>query len=378
MLRFLLIDYLTWTKQEKRGIIVLIVLIVVLAIAPFLIREYYPSPEYDLTAHEKEIDEFLSGLIPLEEETYQNRLDKYIDARYDTLDLFRFNPNTTSAENWIKLGLTEKQVHTIQNYLTKGGCFYDKEDFRKIYGIRTRQFQLLKDYIDLPAKSQYVQKQYENNYPEKKQISYFEFDPNTVTHEQLMLLGFSDKQSAAICRYREQGARFREKADFKKVYVVSETKYSELEPFIVIEEVILTPIVVEVFIVELNSCTKEDLVKIKGIGDYTAQTIIDYRTKLGGYRKVSQVLEIKGFRAENYEKIQKSLVVNSKLIKPIRINFAEFKELLKHPYLSYEDTKAILNYRNKHGSYTNLDVLKIQELITETVFQKIKPYLTIQ
>ncbi len=377
MLRFLLIDYLTWTKQEKRGIIVLIILIVGLAIAPFLIREYYPSPVYDLTAHEKEIDEFLSGLIPLEEEPYQNRLDKYIDARYDTLDLFRFNPNTISAENWIKLGLTEKQIRTIQNYLTKGGRFYDKEDFRKIYGIRTRQFQHLKPYIDLPAESQYAQ-EYKNNYPEKKQIQYFEFDPNTVTHEQLMLLGFSDKQSSAICSYREQGARFREKADFKKVYVVSETKYNELESFIAIEEIILAPIVVEVFVVELNSCTKEDLVKIKGIGNYTAQTIIDYRTKLGGYQKVSQVLEIKGFRSENYEKIQTSLVANSKLIKPIRINFAEFKELLKHPYLNYEDTKAILNYRNKHGSYTNLEVLKIKELVTETVFQKIKPYLTIQ
>ena len=65
--------------------------------------------------------------------------------------------------------------------------------------------------------------------------SLFQFDPNTITADSLCLLGFSEKQSLSILKYREKGGRFRKKEDFSKMYVVSEQKYRELESYIFIE-----------------------------------------------------------------------------------------------------------------------------------------------
>jgi hypothetical protein len=50
-------------------------------------------------------------------------------------ELFYFDPNTLSAEGWKKLGLRDKTIHTIQNYLGKGGILRNPEDLQKVYGL---------------------------------------------------------------------------------------------------------------------------------------------------------------------------------------------------------------------------------------------------
>ena len=61
----------------------------------------------------------------------------------------------------------------------------------------------------------------------------------------------------------------------------------------------------------------------------------------------------------------------------ISINTASEKELGTHPYLSFKLAKAIVAYRFQHGAFTNVDDLTQIQLITETDFKKLKPYLTI-
>ena len=47
-------------------------------------------------------------------------------------ELFDFDPNTLSTEGWQKLGLRDKTIHIIQNYLSKGGHFKNAEGLQKI------------------------------------------------------------------------------------------------------------------------------------------------------------------------------------------------------------------------------------------------------
>ena len=60
----------------------------------------------------------------------------------------------------------------------------------------------------------------------------FRFDPNTVSIDDLMRLGFSLKQAQSIDNYRKKGGRFRRKEDFAKSYVVADSVYRRLEPYI--------------------------------------------------------------------------------------------------------------------------------------------------
>jgi competence protein ComEA len=137
-------DLFYFSKGEKNGIIVLLAILMIIIAIPYITELFTDNEPVTNKEFEKEIELFTQSLQNVEEPTYNNRLNQYIIERYDSLKLFHFNPNNTSEENYKKLGLTEKQIKTINNYLTKGGRFYVKDDFRKIYGIRHQQYQILK------------------------------------------------------------------------------------------------------------------------------------------------------------------------------------------------------------------------------------------
>lgn len=70
----------------------------------------------------------------------------------------------------------------------------------------------------------------------RKVAERFVFDPNTISADSLCKLGLSLKQAQTILNYRNKGGVFRKKTDFAKMYVVNETLYCELEPYIIIKE----------------------------------------------------------------------------------------------------------------------------------------------
>ncbi len=93
-------DLFTFTKGERNGILCLVILILILISAYFIIKFEIKQEKYDFSEFEKEIIKFDSARIKIKGETYQSRLDKYIQQRYDTLELFKFNPNDTDKKKW--------------------------------------------------------------------------------------------------------------------------------------------------------------------------------------------------------------------------------------------------------------------------------------
>lgn len=57
------------------------------------------------------------------------------------------------------------------------------------------------------------------------------------------------------------------------------------------------------FPLNLNTCSKEELMEIDGIGEVRADAIIAYREKLGGYSSVEQLKDISGIGDKTFEKI---------------------------------------------------------------------------
>jgi len=74
-----------------------------------------------------------------------------------------------------------------------------------------------------------------SNNQEVKEIQYFEFNPNEIDEESWVLLGFSEKQAQSIIKYREKGGYFYKKEDLKRLYVVDDSLYDLLEPYVVLE-----------------------------------------------------------------------------------------------------------------------------------------------
>ena len=164
-----------------------------------------------------------------------------------------------------------------------------------------------------------------------RRVESFRFDPNTVSVEDLQRLGFSERQALSIENYRARGGRFRRPADFAKSYVVADSVYERLAPFIDIPRI------------DINKADSAAFETLPGIGPYFASKMVSYRTSLGGYSHPEQLMEIYRFDREKYEAL-KDLVTCSKPA-PYPIWTLPEADLSRHPYLSGEEAHGIVLYR---------------------------------
>ncbi|PKP02142.1 MAG: hypothetical protein CVU11_12925 [Bacteroidetes bacterium HGW-Bacteroidetes-6] len=206
----------------------------------------------------------------------------------------------------------------------------------------------------------------------------FNFDPNKLSADEWSKLGLSDWQTGSIMKFRQRGGEFRTKADFQRMYVISEEEYTVLEPFIMLPEKTEKRKYKEPAPVEINSADSTALEAINGIGPSLAHRIIGYRSKLHGFVNVEQLREVYGLDSVQYATISPQVFVNPYLVKKINVNRASFDELRSHPYIENNVALSIINYRKQHGDYQLLSDIKKSVLVTDNIYIKISPYLTVQ
>lgn len=202
----------------------------------------------------------------------------------------------------------------------------------------------------------------------------FPFNPNTMTEEEGQRLGLTDRQIRNILNYRDKGGKFYAKKDLAKLYTISEEEFAQLEPFIVLPEISRNTYsqstsknqdnqVVEeeqpktakraIPIVDLNTVDSLTLVELPQIGAYTASRIIAFREKLGGYVDKEQLRDVKGMDSARFATVEPYIILGDAEPVKIDVNRADFKTLVHHPYLNYEQVKRIVNQREKRGMIKN-------------------------
>ena len=102
-------------------------------------------------------------------------------------------------------------------------------------------------------------------------------------------------------------------------------------------------------ILDINEADSLALVDLPQIGEVTASRIQRYRNRLGGFVSIEQLFEIKGMDSMRFEAIKPYITLETIGIQKIDINRDDFKALLRHPYLEYEQVKAIVNHRERKG-----------------------------
>ncbi|MBQ5856727.1 MAG: helix-hairpin-helix domain-containing protein [Bacteroidales bacterium] len=105
--------------------------------------------------------------------------------------------------------------------------------------------------------------------------------------------------------------------------------------------------------VKLNSADTTELKSLPGIGSFFAKNIVDYRNKLGGFIEKEQLLEVYAFDSTRMSNIENLIIIDSIELRRININTDDFKTILRHPYIEYEDVKNIVNYRESKGMIKN-------------------------
>ncbi|MGN0201887.1 MAG: ComEA family DNA-binding protein [Candidatus Cryptobacteroides sp.] len=161
----------------------------------------------------------------------------------------------------------------------------------------------------------------------------FVFDPNTVSIDGLMRLGFSEKQAESIDNYRKKGGRFRRKEDFAKSYVVADSVYRRLEPYISIP------------LLDINAADSAAFETLPGIGRYFAARMVSYREELGGYSFKEQLMDIPHFDGEKFAGLEDLITVGTGGYGPFRLWSATEKELEAHPYIDRPAAHSIVLFR---------------------------------
>lgn len=309
-------DYLTFSKKERTGIIVLLILILFFTILPFFFSSFIKSGTTDSGNFEKEIAALKIKQTDSSENHYSKNFDENNYQNYyqpseknyysdkPKGELFYFDPNTLDDAGWKRLGIRDKTIATIRNYVSKGGKFYKPEDISKIWGLHENEVERLLPFIRIASAGNFVKKEnYENKIFEKPTYS-----PSVI---------------------------------------------------------------------DINSADTTMLIALPGIGSKLSQRILSYRDKLGGFYKVEQIAETYGLPDSTFQKIKARFTLNNNSFKKININAATVDEMKSHPYLKFAIANAIVQYRLQHGNYSSVNDLKKIMLITDDVFIKMSPYLTV-
>ena len=232
--------------------------------------------------------------------------------------------------------------------------------------------------------------------------SLFPFDPNDLSVELWQRLGLSAKQAAVIKKYEAKGGRFRKNEDVQKMYTISEAMYQRLEPYINIAEDPFKKDTVKRFerqtqdsrkttdlkrtnfkkyvrpIVDINLADSATFKTIYGIGPYFSGKMVSYRKELGGYHSKNQLTEIWGFSDSLLQAIDSQLVISRIPIDKIRVNQQAAAELKNHPYINWNLANSLVKIRAKHGKYENENDLKRSVLMTDSLLNKLIPYISFE
>ena len=399
-MRNLLTNYFYYSRGERNGVIVLATLSLLIVFMPNLFSYWHSktSDVTDFSAFEKDVIAFNSAMPSADKNTYGA-----ISGKETNVELFNFDPNTTTAEDFMRLGLSPKVATIITHYREKGGRFFRKEDLKKIYGLKPDDYERLEDYITLnnAPKSSLTSYGYTPQYPNRFEaskgeneppidIKVFPFDPNLATEMEFRTLGIDKNVVKNIIKFREKNGKFYKKEDLKRIYSFSEIDYLRLEKYINIADnqqftnYNNSPINVNEskkskteninLTIDVNKANINEWLELRGIGSTFAARIVEQREKLGGFASIEQIKIIHGLPDSTYRKIQPHLLISTPIFRKISINKITIDNFM-HPYLTRKQVEILMRYRVNHGDFKKIEDLKKTGVLDDNIIEKLKPYI---
>lgn len=325
----------------------------------------------------------------------------FISTEKSSLLLTDFNPNELDENQWKNLGFSEKQIKTIFKYKEiVGGSFSSKEQLKKCYAISKEKFSELEPYILLPETSSEKEFYTKNqlNFEKKELKISGKFNPDLYTKNDWQKMGFSEKQAAAIVKYKIYlGGSFVSKEKFKECFIINDENYYKLAPHLILPE--KTPenfkqnnknftqekSKIQYFEFNPNLLDKEGWQKL-GFSEKQAIVIVNYRDKnlRGSFKSLDDIEKCFVINAEKFSEmkpyIKLSIPENNAAVSPQKVALAKtdftktdlnkitFAQLIEFGF-DEKSAASFIGFRNKLGGFINknqiLETYNIDKNIAE-------------
>lgn len=210
----------------------------------------------------------------------------------------------------------------------------------------------------------------------------YPFNPNFITDFKGYKLGMSVAEIDRLLAFRKQNKYVNSPEEFQAVTKISDSLLAVITPFFKFpdwvknkkefasyKEYSTTTFAKKdkIIVLDINQATKDDLIKIYGIGEATSLRILKFKESLGGFVSMDQMNDVWGLSPEVIENLNSHFKVSAQpTVKKININNASVKELSQFPYFNYQLAKQIVTFRSMNGDFSNKDDLtKIKGLSIE-------------
>jgi competence protein ComEA len=265
-------NYLSVTKKEWNGMVILVILIALVLAAPY----GYQMLRKDNTINFKDFDKAVAQLSKVEQVKDFGDNKSGSENKLRNPVMFVFNPNGLTVAQWKQLGLSERQANVIKHYEGKGGKFYIREDVKKIYAITADDYKRLEPFINIPVA----------NYTTKKAKPGEIIELNAADSAKLTgLRGIGPSFAVRIISYRDRLGGFYHKDQLKEIYGIDSLKYAAIR-----EQVSINPDIVKK--ININTISFNQLRIFPYLGYKQVNAIIQYRTQHGNYASITDMKNI--------------------------------------------------------------------------------------
>lgn len=221
--------------------------------------------------------------------------------------------------------------------------------------------------------------------------SLFEFDPNTVTYEELRTMGFAKDIAVGIVKYRARGKVFAIKEDFALCYGITDSAYQRLKPYINIGEQFAAkpqprtadrtrdtlprerrffPRPTEPF--GIDTVGYAYLRRI-GFSARQARALLKYRDRFGGIRDMDELRDCYFIDEDMADTLERYVVFPEPDPHEglVEINSADSATLRGVAGIGAKTVVAIIEYRRLLGGFRSTDQIAELKCVTKENFERI-------
>ena len=127
-------------------------------------------------------------------------------------------------------------------------------------------------------------------------------------------------------------------------------------------------------ILDLNHCDTTELLLLRGIGRFTASQIVRYREQLGGFYSPIQLTD-EPLLQFHLDTLLHLFTADSSAIIPLDVNRCSTNALQRHPYLRFNQAKAIYSLRRERIRLHSLDDLRSLPELSDSDLLRLAHYL---
>ena len=197
---------LDFSMRERRGIIVLLSIMLLCIVLPEILRQVETKDQKHL------IEVSFLQFVKMQKQDVTVPSPKKIKMG----EAFLFDPNTVDLIEMNRLGFPEYLSERVIKYRSAGGVFRKKQDLKKIYGMPVDFYTEMEPWIQLPESP--IQKPKKTFTDESIVLDLNKSDSS----EFIKIKGIGSVYSSRIIKYRSALGGYADKTQLKEVYGIDE------------------------------------------------------------------------------------------------------------------------------------------------------------